>query len=464
MVRLVVVAAGMLAAAGGCAQRREGVLPPGMPAAAMTDDLSPIQQQVNGDLIVASGKTPRVDRPVATAGFRPGVNGDGPIAPPRPAIRQPEPVPVAAPPELEPVPETAVASVEPEAPAPAEQELPIGRPEDDPEVSRASYWPDTEPIVGEWIARVDDDVITVHEFLSDVKRRIQGVDQAHVTPEQRGRLNVAVLDHLIDRSLVIQEARRKGLKDEKRWEMITKGGVELWEKQRLPLLLKQYGAEDRYELEQRMAERGFSLDEEIETFKLDFIYHQFLLSKVSTRLNVDLPEMRAYYLAHRDDAIFQQDSQYTWREIVVRRTGTADPAAVRVDKAEQALARIHRGEDFAAVARALSDGPNAADGGLWKTAPGGYGVAAVNEALERLRPGEVSGIVEGPSSHHIVKLESYRPAGRMSFAEVQTLIREALEQQKRERLFEDLLLELYDDAIVTTIIDDYIPRNRREPD
>ena len=54
-----------------------------------------------------------------------------------------------------------------------------------------------------------------------------------------------------------------------------------------------------------------------------------------------------------------------------------------------------------------------------ETSPGGYGIQAVNKALETLPIGQLSGVIEGPDGFHIVKVEKRRPAGPASFEEVQ---------------------------------------------
>jgi peptidyl-prolyl cis-trans isomerase SurA len=62
-------------------------------------------------------------------------------------------------------------------------------------------------------------------------------------------------------------------------------------------------------------------------------------------------------------------------------------------------------------------------------------VPAVTSALEALPAGEISAILEGPTSLHIVRVESRRPAGPESFgtASVQDKIRQILHSEKVHR-------------------------------
>ncbi|MEW4568085.1 peptidyl-prolyl cis-trans isomerase [Tautonia sp. JC769] len=315
--------------------------------------------------------------------------------------------------------------------------------------------------VGEWAARVESDIITWNELQSEVARRFRELDpQMQMAPGVRESLAANVLDHLIDRSLVIQRARRNELKDAKRWELINKFAVELFEKERLPALLKKYNVEDRYALERVLSERNESFDEILDSFKLETIYQQFLMMNVASKVHVDLPEMRAYYFEHREEERFQQGPQLTWREIHLRFANHPSREAARA-KMDEAMARIARGAPFEEIARAMGEGPNVDTGGLWTTAPGSYAVASVNEALGRLKPGQMSTVLEGPNGLHLVRLETVRPAGRKRFEEVQDEIRDLLKSRKQTELVDDYLTDLYRGAVVTTVFREYVPRHLR---
>ena len=85
----------------------------------------------------------------------------------------------------------------------------------------------------------------------------------------------------------------------------------------------------------------------------------------------------------------------------------------RPSRGHRAPRKTAQGEDFATLARKESDGPAGSrnQGGLMETSPGGYGIAAVNQALESLPIGKVSDLIEAPDGFHIVKVEKRRPAG-----------------------------------------------------
>ncbi|MGC4091814.1 MAG: peptidylprolyl isomerase [Polyangiaceae bacterium] len=75
-------------------------------------------------------------------------------------------------------------------------------------------------------------------------------------------------------------------------------------------------------------------------------------------------------------------------------------------KAEEARARIQGGESFASVASALSTGPSALLGGEVGCLSKAYGMGheELLKAVEKLKPGELSGVIDTPRGLHIVQL------------------------------------------------------------
>lgn len=75
-------------------------------------------------------------------------------------------------------------------------------------------------------------------------------------------------------------------------------------------------------------------------------------------------------------------------------------------KAEEARARIQGGESFASVAAALSSGPSSLLGGEIGCLSKAYGVGSEEllKGVEKLKVGELSGVIDTPRGFHIVEL------------------------------------------------------------
>jgi peptidyl-prolyl cis-trans isomerase SurA len=313
---------------------------------------------------------------------------------------------------------------------------------------------------GRIAARVGDEVITHRELTEAVKEKIASLPGGYKPNRQEIMMITSqVLDILIEKSIILQEAKRE-MKKPEMMKMFMTIADKAWREEELPPLLRKMAVLNEYELKEKLKDQGKSLDEMREMWKQDFLAKGFMDQKLRPKFNVEVSEMRHYYNAHLND--FDRPAQWTWREVLVEFDKHPSRAEAR-SKAEAILARLRSGEDFTKVAQVESEGPNRSKGGLWETAPDSYAVEAVNAALGSLPLGQTSTILEGPSSYHIVRVEARRAAGQASFAEVQDRIRNILRRKKVERASNDFIEKLRKQTVVSTIFDqtDFAPASSR---
>ncbi|QEH33511.1 peptidylprolyl isomerase [Aquisphaera giovannonii] len=316
---------------------------------------------------------------------------------------------------------------------------------------------------GRAAARVGNEVITVHDLIVVVQDQIK-----RFSPDQRPSqeeilmVSKTVLAGLIERMLIAQEAKRI-LKNPKQLNRLYEAADQYWREQELPPMMRRYVVENEAQLREKMAESGKSLSSLHQNFRQDFLAQAFLEQKLMDCRKVELPEMLKYYNEHVHDRQFDRPAQITWREIIVEYSRHPSPGDAR-KKAEALLTRLSRGEDFAALARAESEGPTAvkAQGGLMETSPGSYAVDSVNKALAGLPLNQVSPILEGPTSLHIVKVQKRRNAGPATFEEVQEQVRRTIMVEKLRKGREDLIAKLRQNTPVSNYLDgtEYDPTAR----
>jgi peptidyl-prolyl cis-trans isomerase SurA len=95
-------------------------------------------------------------------------------------------------------------------------------------------------------------------------------------------------------------------------------------------------------------------------------------------------------------------------------------------RAEQALAQLRKGEDFARVAATFSDAPDGLSGGLMEPRPADRLPTLYIEAASKLKPGETSEIFKSPAGFHILRLIDRRGGGLQTQALKQTHARHIL--------------------------------------
>lgn len=140
-------------------------------------------------------------------------------------------------------------------------------------------------------------------------------------------------------------------------------------------------------------------------------YVQYPADKWLDSVDASDAEVKAYYDAHVDE--YTHPEQVHARHILFKMDPNADDAfktEVR-KKAEEVLAKVKAGEDFAALAKQYSEDTSAETGGDLGTFDRGKMVKPFEDAAFALAPGQTSEIVESPFGLHIIKVESKDEAG-----------------------------------------------------
>src|SRR5439155_4232765 len=114
---------------------------------------------------------------------------------------------------------------------------------------------------------------------------------------------------------------------------------------------------------------------------------------------------KAYYDAHAKD--FTSPEMVKLFVAQVAKTPSVTDQVLARDTAKEVLQELTSGHAFADVAKASSEGPWAADGGMSpQPIPVERLSPVVRAALDQLQPGQTSGLVPEPAQIHILKLDS----------------------------------------------------------
>lgn len=121
-------------------------------------------------------------------------------------------------------------------------------------------------------------------------------------------------------------------------------------------------------------------------------------------------------------------------------------------KAEEALAKVKSGEDFAKVAKKYSQDSSASKGGELGTFGRGQMVSEFEKAAFKMKKGEISDIVETEYGYHIIKVTG-RVDKQETYNDVKDKIKTTLAGQKYteyvEKLKKDSKIEQKEDVVKT---------------
>jgi peptidyl-prolyl cis-trans isomerase D len=164
-------------------------------------------------------------------------------------------------------------------------------------------------------------------------------------------------------------------------------------------------------------------------------------------VDVEESDILAFYEAHKAD--FTMEEQRNARHILVQLAPDASDAEVASarKKAEDLRARVAKGEDFSAVARASSDDIGSrADGG--STGLFGRGVMApeFETAVFGMKVGEISDLVRTDFGFHIITVTEIKPEDMKPYVDARGEVEQRLRKEKAEELYFELA-ERFSDSV-----------------
>ena len=164
----------------------------------------------------------------------------------------------------------------------------------------------------------------------------------------------------------------------------------------------------------------------------DRVRLEFVLYPADTlvdKATVSDAEVQAYYDDHR--AQYTKPEQVHARHILfkIAPNAGADAKAQTRQKAEEVLAKVKAGEDFAALARQYSEDSSASRGGDLGVFTRGKMVKPFEDTAFALAPGETSDLVESPFGLHIIKVEAKESERTQTLDEVRDEIVAATKKQ-----------------------------------
>jgi peptidyl-prolyl cis-trans isomerase C len=261
------------------------------------------------------------------------------------------------------------------------------------------------------LAQVNQEQITLEEFNREFKELISKPGNEAEETDLRN-LKEAYLDLMIERKILVQEARRSG---------ITVSREEL--NQTISEIKKDYPGE---EFEEKLNLKGISLNEWEARLEEKLLAEKMIRSVSHYRGKIEEKEVLQYYEAHRPD--FQVKPKARARQIIV-----SDG-----EDAIQILKQLKKGENFEKLAKKKSLGPEKNNGGDLGYFSQGEKPAEFDQVFS-MEVGAISDVIKSPYGYHIFKLEEKVEPREISFVEAKPGILQELSQKKGEEEYQKWL-------------------------
>jgi peptidyl-prolyl cis-trans isomerase SurA len=291
-------------------------------------------------------------------------------------------------------------------------------------------------VVEDVVARVNDQIIN----RSDVERAEQELvredQQSGATPAEAAQRQKDLLRDMIDKQLLLSKGKELGLNADA--EVIR----------RLDEIRKQNHLDSMEALEKAAASQGVSFEDFKANIRDNVITQQVVRDEVGRRLQMTQGQEQAYYDAHKQD--FAVPEQVRLSEILIPTAADANDAALAAAKAkaDDVEAKLKAGAKFDELAKTVSAGSTAAQGGDL----GEYKRGALSKVLEDqtfdLPAGQVTAPIRTRQGYVILKVTEHQAAGVPALKDVEQQVQEAMYMEQLQPALRAYLTKLREDAFI----------------
>jgi len=291
------------------------------------------------------------------------------------------------------------------------------------------------------VAIVNDEVVTLYE-LDTMIQLLTGTPSKQLKNKSEEiyiKTRQKVLDDLVDQKIVLEKIK------ELKIEVTAKEVDQAIERVKAD---NQFTQED---LLAELKEQGNNYESYRKSIKEELERIQLINYEVKSKIILREEEIEEYYNTHRDE--FTSEGRVRLALIFLKQEDPADKNEARAlyQKAQDILSMIKGGKNFANLARKLSNGPGASEGGDL----GVFKMAELNpemaEIIKDLSAGEVSKPIIRPSGIKIIKVEEKDGGGEKSLEQVRNAIQTILYRKELDKKYSAWIKELRKKAYIKII-------------
>jgi peptidyl-prolyl cis-trans isomerase SurA len=288
-------------------------------------------------------------------------------------------------------------------------------------------------------ALVNGDVITLHDLQERAGlawRQAESEPEGPARDRARAKALRGAFDALVAERLLDAQAKEMGVE-------VTEQEID-----QVIADTKQRFRLDDEALDRALAAEGSNRQAYRLRVKRDLEGYRVVQLKVRARIKVTDEDLKNYYQQHEQE--FASGYEIKVRHVFLQvpaGAAPADEARVR-EKGQKVLARLKAGEDFAKVAREVSQGPSAADGGDLGWLRRGVIQPEVERVAFALETGQVSDLIRTKTGFQIIRVEGRRGGEPRPFDQVKDEIRDKLTNDQADVLRQQYVADLRKDAFI----------------
>ena len=281
------------------------------------------------------------------------------------------------------------------------------------------------PVDG-YAAVVNDKVITVSEVLQTMKPVVNQLRRNCSEEELNLKVEAAyekTLDSLIERELIL------ALYKEQEEFVIPDDIVG----NRIDAIISTKFDNNRAAFMRALESDGITMDEWHIALKKRMIVSFMRSQALEDNVIVSPHAVRAAYEKAIDK--YSIPEQVEFRMIVFYRGKSDEEIALKTKQAQDVRKRLLGGEQFDVLAKEVSEGSKASEGGYWGWVEPKSRRKELAQVLKTLKPGEINEVIAAGDELYILKIDGRKNASVIPFEDVQESIRNELQQKATQRRY-----------------------------
>lgn len=284
-------------------------------------------------------------------------------------------------------------------------------------------------VVEEIVAIVNDDIITLSQYKEYHETYYQML-RAQLAGEefekQYERIKKELMNSMITDLLLLQLAKDKQMNVSEQLKMTIEN------------IKKENNIESDEELRREMGRQGINFDQWRKQMEENLMRQGIIFSEVDREIVIDDSEVVNYYKLNPKE--FTEPEEYKIRAIYLSLEDNSESSLE--SRKKDINERLLAGGEMAELAGLYSDNPLKETQGDLGTFKKGELEKTLEEAVEKLKAGEITPWVKAKNGWYILKLEEKKDIRLKSFEEVKKDIEEMLFAEKRNKKLEEFLKEL----------------------
>jgi peptidyl-prolyl cis-trans isomerase SurA len=291
-------------------------------------------------------------------------------------------------------------------------------------------------VVEDIVARVNDQIISTSDYNRAVQDLEQQAQQHQWTEQQLFDQKHNLLRDLIDQQLLLSRGKQLDITGEN--ELIRE----------LDEMRKQYHLDTMDDLQKAAEAQGVSWQDFKANMRNHIIAQMVIRQEVSPHINISPSEVQAYYDAHKQD--FAQPEQVQLSEILIPTANPDDAAQVAEakKKADDAETKLKGGADFATLAKSISGGMTAANGGGLGDFHRGQLAKVLEDQTFDLHAGQFTEPIRTKQGYVILEVTQHIAGGIPPLKDVEPQIENQIGMQKMDPALRDYLTSLRESAYI----------------